>query len=237
MGSTSGIIHIKPKENAKVVGNASFSGTLIDAEGKEHKFKGRKIFTLPGDGIVLDLSKESDRVIDAILRSKVLKPWFTPSAKFRYRFDRVDLVADADEYLANDEIKTDYKSQVLKLKPTELVTLGYIFRLGNDPKMIKTGLYKLIDNEATRAKVGKVLLNSDKLLLMYANFALKNGDAGNKTGLWKTSKDLFYWNNTVIGLGEGNLLAWLKKDGEDSQSVYAIIKQEYEEALLGDNKK
>lgn len=231
------IIHVKPRENSKVVGNASFSGTLIDGEGKERKFKGKNIFTIPGDGLVLDLNRPQDIETYAILRSKVLKPWFNKSAKFRYRFDMVDLASEAEEYLANDELKTDYKSQVLKLKPTELITYGYMFKLGNDPKMIKTGLYKLIDNDATRAKVGKVLLSSDKLLLMYVYYGLKNGDAGNKTGLWKTSNDLYHFNTTVLGLGEGNLVAFLKKEGEASQSIYEILKQDYEKSLAKDNKK
>lgn len=231
------IIHIKPKEHAKVVGNASFSGTLTDGDGKTHSFKGKKIFTIPGDGIILDLSRENDRVTDAILRSKVLQPWFSKSAKFRYRFDRVNLEADAEAYLATDELKTDYKSQVLKMKDTELITYGYLFKLGRDPKMIKSGLYKLIDNDATRAKVGKIFLHPDKLLMMYAYFGLKNGDAANKTGLWKTSKDLYYFGETVLGLGDGNMLAFLKSDTEASNSIYEILKTDYEKALKEDNKK
>jgi hypothetical protein len=233
---TSGTIHIKPRKDSKVVGHASYKAKIaMGASGDKYELPGRN-FGISGDGVILNMAKPENRKTYDILMgpNPGIRAWFNPAAKFRYRFDIVNLQKEADDYLANDELKTDYKSQVVKLKPTELKTIGYFFRLGNDPKMIKAGLYKMIDNTAQRAKVGKFLLSADRQLLLYINYGLKGGDEANKKGLYKNSRELFFFNDTVIGLGEDTVIAYLKKETEDSASIYNILKEEYEQALLKD---
>lgn len=234
-----GVLHIKPTINSKVVGNAYFKGKKVKgASGAEYVLPGRS-FTLNGDGVVLNLAHEENwKTADIILGPNPgIRAWFNPAAKLLYRFDILDIRKEAEEYLKNDELKTDYKSQVVKLKDMELKTIGFMFRLGNEPKTIKAGLYKLIDGTAEqRSKVGKFLMNSDRLLLMYVYFALKQGDAANKSGLYNNGKDLFYFNDSPIGLGEENLIAFLKKETEESQVIYALLRDEYEANLVRESK-
>lgn len=235
----SGVIHVKPKKNAKVVGNATYAAKKVKGiSGAEYDLP-RRMFVIPGEGIILTLSNpEHRKTYDILLGPNPgIRGYFNKTAKMRYRFDIVDIGKEADDYLKNDELKTDYKGQVMKMKATELQALGLFFKLGRDEKTIKAGLYKMIDNSATTAKIAKFLLNTDRVLLNYVYFGLTKGNENAKEGLYKNKSDMYYFSDTAIGFGEDNVLAFLKKDDETAAVVYAYLKEQYEESLLADNKK
>lgn len=230
-------VHIKPRKGAKVVGDATFRGIYFDSDGKALDYK-KKAFVIPGNGMVYDPTTPEGKVVHAMITCKALRPVFNPSAKIRYRFDIVNLQKDAADYLKNDELKTDYKSQVMKMSAMEIRTVGYMFKLGTDEQLVKAGLYKMIDSpdKNKMLQVGQFLNSPSRQLLMWVFFALFRGDAGNKKGLYKDKAGLYYYNEIPIGLGEDNLLAWIKRDAEDSNTVYNILKNEYEDAMLEQNK-
>lgn len=227
------IIHIKPKAGSKVFGDESFSGILIGASGKEYPYKGSRRFVIPGNGMIIDTSTQQGKDIADIIKGRNVKVKFNPSAGFNYRFDIVDVAKDAVDYLAADELKTDYKVQVKNMKSIELKTIGFFFKLSGDENTIKAGLYKLIDNDKTRAKVGAFLLHPDRVLLQYIFNGLQIGDGANKKGLYKTDKDLYYFNETPMGLGEDTAVAFLKKETEDAKTIYSLLKDGYEKTAKG----
>ncbi len=224
------LIHIKPRKGAKVVGNQHFSGLLKGKSGKEYRYMGNKRLSVPGTGMVLDLSKELDQMYYDILTGPSCRARFDKNAGTMHRFDWIDLDKDAETYLKNEDLRTDYKIAVKELKPHQLRTIGFFFKIGGSLDNIKASLYRLIDSDATRASVGKFLLHSERTMLEYIYHGLKVGDRANQKGLYKNDSQIFMFNDTPIGMTEDAVLAYLRSDDETATQIRNILKQLYEDA-------
>jgi hypothetical protein len=233
----SGKVHIKPIKKLKVFGDSFFSGTLIDSNGKKHDHKGRKIFTIPGMGVMLNLDRPADKEFYEKVSGPTLKRLFNPKNKLAYRFDIIDMNKDADDYLAKEDVKTDLKSMVMKLTELELKTIGFFFKMGSDLKIIKAGLYKKIDGDKnSREAVANFLQHVDRKLLEYVYHGLSEGDAASKKGLWKNATGLHYYEDVPIGIGEDSVVAFLKQTNDDAVLIYEVLKTNYENKYLSEKK-
>lgn len=239
------LIRIKPKKkvtlngkkNSQVFGDRVFSGRISDVNGKIHEYVGSKPFVINGDGVFLDLDKPEDKLFYDICMGATIRKVFNSNAGLNYRFDIENLAKEMDDYLKDDETKTELKAIVMKMKGLELRTLGFFFAIRGSDNTIKGSLYKLIDDKKTTDKVGRFLLHKNRHLLNYVYNALDRGNEGEKQGLYKSERGIYYFNSSAIGNSEDEVLGYLKGESEEAKTIYSLLKKMYEDTQMEMNVK
>lgn len=221
-------------------GDLRISGVHKDSKGKnifdedlqpDGKIAPRTV-TFMGTGIMLDLENpEHEKMFKVATETKGGKPFFTPlpngSRGALQRFKIENIEEESNKYLEARERKVELDTFINNISKDEkaLRRFALIFGLKGSVSTIKANLYKMAEDNHSRPKLAAMSLHHDRILIELIYTALDAGSAGNKTGMWKDGKDLYYWNEIPLALGLYETVAFLKQ--EKNAQLYQALKDSF----------
>lgn len=179
-------------------------------------------------GATLRFDKEEDlRFIYAIYNCRVLRSQCVLDGEEptrQHRFILSDKEKISSQYAEERETSIKYQSKIYTLNEDTIEFLCNLVGLSTKASLgvKRADLCKAWDNDsAKRSKLMKMMDSPDMDYYQNAYVALKEGNAAEGTGFYKTQNGVYKHNEQILGNSIDNVIAYLKTNDE----VYIAVKK------------
>jgi hypothetical protein len=225
------IVHVKPFEPKKVFGHLTHTGKLTK-NGKvvEHwpVYLGAEKFVVDGHGVILNLEKPEDMIFyEIITESDQMRNRFSMgkagTRKQGTRFYIENAEADSKAYLVEREEKANVDSFINNLDEGQAKRFALAIGIKGSFTHVKASLFRLAESTDGRKKLSAFIHNKSRAMIETIFEAMQYGDPANKKGLYKDGRGVFFWNDSPLGLGQDQTVAYLQQP--EQSDLYNGIKQ------------